>query len=348
MGAYEQLADALDRLPNGFPRTPSGVEIHILRKIFTPEEAWLAGRLSGRMEPLEEIAGRIGLPEEELRTRLLQMARRGLVWLDKKCAGGRYRLAPFVVGIYEAQIDRLDAELAHLVEEYLAGGGAAGIMQPLPALHRVVPAQGAVKAEWILPYDDVRAILLAAATFNARDCICRVQQDRLGRRCEFPLKMCLSFGATERPPRPGDISREEALAILEQSEEIGLVHMVSNVIEGVGYVCNCCGCCCALLRGITEWGIANSVAYAGYYAAVDPDVCTDCGTCIARCQVHAIAAQDGCSVVDRQRCIGCGLCATTCPTGAVGLRRRPEAEIVLPPADFAAWEEQRLRNRKEA
>jgi len=24
---YHQLADALDRLPNGFPRTPEGVEI---------------------------------------------------------------------------------------------------------------------------------------------------------------------------------------------------------------------------------------------------------------------------------------------------------------------------------
>ena len=31
---YEQLADALDRLPNGFPRTPTGVEIRILKKIF--------------------------------------------------------------------------------------------------------------------------------------------------------------------------------------------------------------------------------------------------------------------------------------------------------------------------
>jgi len=31
---YEQLALALDRLPNGFPRTGSGVEIQILEQIF--------------------------------------------------------------------------------------------------------------------------------------------------------------------------------------------------------------------------------------------------------------------------------------------------------------------------
>ena len=34
--SYERLADALDRLPNGFPRTPSHVEIRLLKKIFSP------------------------------------------------------------------------------------------------------------------------------------------------------------------------------------------------------------------------------------------------------------------------------------------------------------------------
>ena len=36
---YSRLADALDRLPNGFPRTESNVELRILRKIYSPEEA---------------------------------------------------------------------------------------------------------------------------------------------------------------------------------------------------------------------------------------------------------------------------------------------------------------------
>ncbi len=342
---YERLADALDRLPNGFPRTPGGTEIQILRKIFSPDEASLAACLSGRMEPTSEIASRLGMPEDEARTRLVQMARRGLAWFDKKEAGGRFRLAPFIVGIYEAQFGSLDDDLARLVEEYLAGGGAAGIMRPQPALHRVVPAHGAVRAEWILPYDDVRAILGSAKVFSVRGCICRVQQERLGRRCDYPMDMCLSFSGVERPPREGDISREEALGILERSEEVGLVHTVSNVIEGVGYVCNCCGCCCGLLRGITDWGISNSVAYAAYYAEVDPELCAACGMCEARCQVHAITTDGGVSIVDRPRCIGCGLCVTGCTTGAATLRRRPEAEIVRPPADFAAWEQERLRNR---
>lgn len=342
---YEQLADALDRLPNAFPRTPSKVEIAILKKIFSPEEASLASQLCGDMEPIDVIAERVGLPGMEARTRLMKMARRGFVWFDKQAGKPRFRLAPFVVGIYEAQLESMDHELAHLVEEYMADGGAAGIMKPQPALHRVVPAQTAVKSEWILPYDDVRAILLAAKTFRVRDCICRVQQDHIGRRCDFPPRICLSFSSVERSPGPYDISQEEALAILDETEEIGLVHTVSNVMRGVGYICNCCGCCCGILRGITDWGIENSVAQANYYAVIDPDECLGCGTCVERCQVHAISDLDGVSVVDQERCIGCGLCVTGCPNDVARLRRKPDAEIVHPPVDYATWEHERLLNR---
>jgi ferredoxin len=116
-------------------------------------------------------------------------------------------------------------------------------------------------------------------------------------------------------------------------------------MEGLGYVCNCCGCCCGILRGITDWGIENSVAHANYYAVIDPDLCLACGTCVERCQVGAISEADGWSVVDRRRCIGCGLCVTACPNQAATLARKPDSEVVHPPADFAAWEHERLRNR---
>ena len=343
---YSQLAAALDRLPNGFPRTESGVEIKILKKICSPEEAALAGQLTGGMEPVDEIAKRIGLPAEEAANQLFKLVRRGFVWFEKQDGKVRFRLAPFVVGIYEAQLELMDHELAHLVEEYMTSGGAAIMMGTQPALHRVVPAQNTVKSEWILPYEDVRAILLSAKTYNVRACICREQQEKLGsRRCDFPLDICITFSNAERAPRPGDISQAEALALLDRSEEIGLVHTVNNVIEGLGYVCNCCGCCCAILRGVTEWGIQDSVAQSNYYAVIDPELCNDCGTCIERCQVHAISAGDGFSVVDKARCIGCGLCVSGCPNDVARLERKPEAEIIQPPANFRAWEQARLESR---
>ena len=36
---YEKLRERLDMFPQGFPRTESGVEMKILRELFTPEEA---------------------------------------------------------------------------------------------------------------------------------------------------------------------------------------------------------------------------------------------------------------------------------------------------------------------
>ena len=342
---FEQLAAALDKLPNGFPRTPSNVEILLLKKIFSPEEASLASQLRGDMEPTDVIAERVGFSAKETGTRLMEMAKRGLVWLDRRTEKPRFRLAPFMVGFYEAQLKNMDHELAHLFEDYMANGGAAGIMKPQPALHRVIPAQRAVKSEWILPYDDVRKILLAAKTFRVRDCICRVQQDHIGRQCNFPVRMCLSFSSLEGHPSPNDISQKEALVILDKAEEIGLVHTVSNIMKGFGYVCNCCGCCCGILRGITKFGVKDSVAHANYYAVIDPDLCQGCGTCIERCQVHAISERDGVSVVDREQCIGCGLCVTGCPNDVAKLQRKPDDEIVNPPVDFKTWERERLLNR---
>ncbi|NWG11287.1 4Fe-4S binding protein [Candidatus Bathyarchaeota archaeon] len=342
---YEQLAEALNKLPNGFPRTPSNVEIRVLKKIFSSEEASLASQLNGSMESVEVIANRVELPYEEAEAKLVKMAKRGLLWSREKNKKLLFRLAPFVVGIYESQRESMDHELAHLVEDYLANGGAVGIMKPQPALHRVIPAQKAVKSEWILPYDDVKAILLSSKTFRLSDCICRVQQDYVGRRCDFPLRTCLSFSSAERQPSEDDISKEEALAFLDKAEEMGLVHTVSNVMKGLGYVCNCCGCCCGILRGITDWGIANSVACANYYAVINADECLGCGICRNRCQVHAISEKGGVSVVDRKKCIGCGLCVTGCPNGVAKLEKKPESEIINPPVDFKAWEHERLSNR---
>ena len=339
---YDRLADALNRLPNSFPRTPSNVEIPLLKKIFSPDEASIASRMGREMEPLNTLAERFGLSAEEAEEKLMVMAGRGLLWRDRE---RRFRLAPFAVGIYEAQLDEMDHEFAHLVEEYFADGGLAGIMRPQPTIHRVIPAHDTVKAEWVLPYDDVKAILLANETFNVRDCICRAQQEQVGRRCDFPLDICLSFSSRERPPRPGDISKEEALALLDKAEDIGLVHTVSNVMKGVGYVCNCCGCCCGILRAFTEFGVENSILAANYYAKIDPDICVGCGICIDRCQVKAITEEQGVSVVNLEECIGCGLCVTGCPNGAARLQKKPEEEIVHPPEDFAAWERERITRR---
>lgn len=343
--AYERLASALDLLPGGFPRTRSGVELRILKRIFSLEEALVASHMTGTSETADVIASRANLPGEETELRLNEMVDRGLVWGSKRDGKRRFRLAPYVVGFYEEQWDVMDHELAHLCEQYLNEGGAEGIMRPEPALHRVVPAQRALRTEFILPYDDIKPLILGGKSFELRDCICRKQRDLLDKRiCDFPLEVCLTFSMKERPAGAHSIGQKRALEVLDRTEEVDLVHTVSNVAQGIFYVCNCCGCCCQVLRGITQFGIEHSVAKANYYAVVNAELCSGCGICKERCQVHACIV-DEVSVIDLTKCIGCGLCVTGCPNEAVKLQLRPEAKIVHPPDDYKAWERQRLKSR---
>jgi H+/Na+-translocating ferredoxin:NAD+ oxidoreductase subunit B len=342
--SYQKLALKLDQLPNGFPRTDSNIEIDILQKIFSPEDAELASHLTGTMEAPELIAQRADLSVKKATIKLLRLAKRRLVWMEGNKTKPTFRLAPFVVGIYEAQVESLDHELAHMIEDYMNQGGAEGIMRYEPALHRVVPAHGTVNPEWILPYDDVRSMLLNAKSFNVCDCICRKKMKLLDKGCDFPLKNCLSFFAQEKPPRPSTITKEEALALLDESKDVGLVHTVSNIAQGVFYLCNCCGCCCELLLGINEKGIEKSVARANYLAAIDDEQCDQCGLCQERCQVNAIT-EDVAMIVDAHKCIGCGVCVSACPNQAMTLKPIAQSDMVHPPQDFAAWERLRLQNR---
>jgi electron transport complex protein RnfB len=340
---YNTLADALDKLPNAFPRTGSNIEIRLLKKIFSAEEAWLCGQLTVEYEPIESMAKRIGLSAAETRSRLKKMMNRGFVWGDLNA--GVVRLAPFIVGIYEEQLWDMDHELAHLMEAWFDEAGPE-FMRFQPAIHRVIPAQGSVKTEWILPYDDIKTILRTKKSFRVQDCICRVQQELIGeRKCDFPKNVCLNFTSFERPRSNGDITLEQALTLIDETEKIGLVHSVTNIAEGFFYVCNCCGCCCGILRGITEYGIENSVAAANYVAHIDPEQCKGCGTCIKRCQVKAISSIQAVSVVNPDKCIGCGLCVTGCLIHAAKLNRKPDRKIIDPPKDFATWEHERLKNR---
>ena len=344
---YERLAAQLDRLPNGFPRTQSKIELTILEKIFSPEDAELLSHLQGTMESAEQIAERADLPIKKTQIRLLKFAKRRVALMGGTKSEPTFRLAPFIVGIYEAQVNTIDHELAHMVEEYMNNGGAEGLMEYGPAFQRVVPAHGSVNPEWILPYDDVKAMMMKSVSFFVNDCICRKKMKLLDKGCDFPLKNCLAFFAEEKPARPSSTTKEEALQILDEARDLGLVHTVSNIAKGVFYVCNCCGCCCELLLGIHKKGLKNSIAKANYLAVIDDAQCEECEICVERCQVNAIHS-NGSIIVDQEKCIGCGVCVTGCPSEAISLQRIPDAEIIHPPEDFAAWEQLRLQNRKKA
>ena len=80
MDIYRKLAQKLDDLPAGFPSTESGVELRILRRLFTPEEAELALHLTLFPEEAGVIASRAEIDPEEAAQRLAKMAKKGLIY----------------------------------------------------------------------------------------------------------------------------------------------------------------------------------------------------------------------------------------------------------------------------
>jgi len=344
---YDNLADALNTLPNGFPRTKTGSDILLLKYMYSEKEAELASKLSETPESVKDIAERLNKLSKEVQAGLLHLVKNGKVWMDMSDGRPKFRLAPFIVGSYEAHVDYMNEEMSILFENYMNDGGVKDIMTYQPSVHRVIPTVDHAELEWILPYDNVLAIIDEANTFHVQDCICRLQQDALDKGCDAPKHNCLSFSKAKRKPKEGDITKEEAIEIIKKSENAGLVHSVSNVVDGLHYICNCCGCCCGVLRGINEWGIENSMARANYEAIVDKDSCIGCEVCLDRCQVNAITIVEGKAEINRGKCLGCGLCVSTCPTDAIELIPRPKTEQVEPPKDFGQWEKERLENRNK-
>jgi len=348
---YKRLAKKLDRLPHGFPATKSGVELRILRKIFSPEDAEFALKLKPLPETADHIAHRLHRPVELVQAILDQMASNGQIGSFKLKGKQQYALMPFVVGIYEFQLNRLDKELADLVEEYMPSlmkvvGGYK------PAVARVIPVNKSVDARLeILPYEDLRQFISASRSFMINDCICRKEKELEGQPCTHTKETCMAFTREESAfddIRYGGrvISKEEALRILDETEREGLVHATYNIQQDPMFVCNCCSCCCGFIRSIKEFQAPYLLTRSNFVASIDTETCDGCGVCAnERCPMEAIEATNGTYAVGPDRCIGCGVCAVACPTDSIRLVRRAAAEQTVPPKDVIQWAVERTSAR---
>lgn len=349
---YIRLARRLDDLPNGFPPTDDGAELRLLAKLYTPEEAAVAAELRLTRETPEQIAGRLGAPfadPDELKTRLKEMARKGLITAGRTPQGLGYGLMPFVVGIYEAQVGRIDAELAQLFEDYYrqAFSQALNIQ---PAFHRVIPVGESIQMDIeVQPFESASEMINQAQAWGVMDCICRTQKALIGEPCKHPIDVCMVFshrpGVFEQSPTIRALTREQALETLRRAAQAGLVHSVSNSREGVYYICNCCTCSCGILRGMAELGFANVVARSAFVNQVDANLCLGCGDCLESCQFNALALNEAVVEVNQIRCVGCGVCVPACPENALGLVRRPPEELTPIPANETEWRRQRAATR---
>jgi electron transport complex protein RnfB len=348
---YQKLARVLDTLPNGFPATESGVEIKLLKKIFTAEQAELFCEMRLTFETAEQVAQRTGRPLEGLEERLKAMGKAGELFAIDLGGTWVFKMMPWAFGIYEFQLGRLDKEFVTLNEAYVPIYGKQ-FFSNSPQLMQVLPIEKEISVQQeTLSYEKVSTLIEQGQSFLVNDCICKKEQELLGHPCSRPLQVCLAIapvpGIFDNSPQGKVLSREEAYALLKMTEEEGLVHLTYNVQGGHFFICNCCGCCCGVLNAINKLGIpASKVINAHYYAEIDPEKCLSCGICAdERCQVKAIEEGEGAYRIDPEQCIGCGLCVSTCSGEAISLIHKGQDQIVSPPINEEAWFEERGRRR---
>lgn len=345
---YDRLAHRLNKNPVGAPFHPTLIKI--LKHLYDEKEAEIGTKFPLMPGTLENLQKEIAMPREELKKHLDEMADRGLVADINMKGEVYYLLSPIVVGFFEYTFMRTDdrlplKELAELFDKYMHDRdvaeeifGAETKMFQAWAYEKLMP--GDVETE-VLDYEKASEMIRDAGGGGISPCACRRKAAFLdNKKCDIPIEVCTSIGyagewlVSHNLARPA--TADELLRILEQTEEMGLVHLGDNVRKNPAYICHCCGCCCGVLRAITEKGV-SSIQPSNFIPHVNSGKCNGCGKCAERCHIDAIEIVEETPGDKKSRkarlkeelCIGCGVCIDACREEAIFLVRR--TETVEPP-----------------
>ena len=336
---YENLRAKLDELANGYPATESKIEIKLLKRLFTEEEAELYMQMSPFLEKPADTASRLGRDAAGLELVLERMAQKGHLFRKRQGERVRYAAVPYVVGIFEHQLGRMDEGFARDHEEYFETAFGKTIQSFKTPVLRTIPIHRQLVADYpVAPFEDVMQIIENQEKIAIAPCVCRTTKKLVGDECEKPVENCFSFGSHADYYVENGMGRyitvDEARQIVKQNEEEGLVMQPFNS-QKIGGMCSCCGDCCGVLRSLKMHPDPAEMVQSNYFARVDDEECTGCETCLERCQMDAIEVEDGLAEIILNRCIGCGLCVTTCPVDAIELVKKPEDELYEPPKSGA-------------
>ena len=354
---FKTLRKHLHKQPVGFPSTLTGVELKLLRAMFTADEAKAALYMDYKHRPLEEILSRAngsGIDAEEFSKRLASMESKGSIYVKYKEGKAYYALHPFILGMYEFQLSRITPEFGRNAYSFILQKYMIELLTTEVPQMRVVPVEKSLTPEHhIATYDQIRELVDAASDkLCVGECLCKKNQLIQGDPCKLTdrMEVCIGFRDwTDTYVRNGwarPISKSEALEILDQNEADGHVLQPSSLIEPQ-FVCSCCGCCCGALKAISS--VPRPVDFAGsnFYADADPTSCNGCTLCVNRCQMDAVKYDYQAKKIisiDRKRCIGCGLCVPTCKTGA--LRLKEKQTPFIPPKDDEELYETIMQHKK--
>ncbi|MGC9195657.1 MAG: 4Fe-4S binding protein [Syntrophobacteraceae bacterium] len=325
-------------------------------------------------QTMEQLVGSSGFDEEKISLLALSLARKGLIFNQPNSKGVMvYRLLPFMmVGLMEYRFmgpllgTLEEKELAALFEKLLSDlrdqtqthyDAIAPLFAAAPAVDRTVPgalsAEGktiriipvdktlGVAEEVIVPSQTVEQIIEKFDDIAVGHCFCRQRRSLLGEPCktDAPVQNCFSFGKSARHTSSMGfarlVSRDEALKIMKEAEQAGLVHKAFHPAGRESSpetsICNCCKDCCDTLRGWRD-GTLPMINSTCFLSVIDPEACTGCGTCVPWCPTDAISlSQDGVAVREENACLGCGVCARFCPVSAIALKEGLRRVFVMPP-----------------
>ena len=344
---YNKLQKHIDNQTIGFPATRSGVELKILKHIFTPIEAEIACCLSYKFEPLKTIfsrAGHLADSTEALEKHLERIQKNGGIESKIKNGETLYCNAPLIVGMYELQLGRLTPGFIKDFNEYTSSRnfGVSFLSTKLPQMRTIPVAKSIHPHHNVSTYDEVATLMQAAEEpFVIFECICRKKKSMEGHSCKKTDRKdtCLAVGDMGRMALKGGqsrkISRDEAMSIIQKNQKQGLVLQPSNT-EKAEFICSCCGCCCGMLS--IQKSLPKPLDYwaTNFQAVVDRQTCDGCGACEKRCQIGAVSVSEKNqpAKVNLDRCLGCGVCVPNCPTQSITLVKKP-AEVRPP----RTWED---------
>lgn len=352
---YHTLQHRLSQKVQGNP--PSPTLMNILRILFSPDEAKLASQLPHNLTLVSTLAKSLGIPENELNDKVTAMARRGILF-DLECNGQRYvTLPPVVIGFFEfvfmrARPDIPMKELAHLFEQYFTENDGAlaksfwqGDMQLARTFVQEETISGSSDHSQVLDWERATHIVSTAATISVGMCQCQHLAQHLGTACDKPQEVCLSFGyAAESMVRNGLtrlVKKDEAMDILARCKDANLIQIGDNVQRNVSFICNCCSCCCHMIRGIKTFNLNKGVVSSNWIMEVDYSKCKGCGECVKACPVDAITIvksperekKKQWAVRAEEVCLGCGVCSKVCKRGGAVMVSRPQ-RILVPETIF--------------
>ena len=346
---YSKLADRLNRFPQGAP--PSELLFKILKMLFSEQEAKLASLMPIRPFTAKKASRIWKMDLTSTQKVLEELAGRAILVDVEQNGESVYALPPPMAGFFEFSLMRvrndidqkvlseLFYEYLNVEEDFIRELFTRGQTQ-LGRTFVHEPALSNENALFVLDYERATEVIKSASHRGVGVCYCRHKMHHMGRACEAPQEICMTFNNTAASLIKHDcarsIGKEECIDLLQVAYEHNLVQFGENVREEVNFICNCCGCCCEAMIAARRFAILNPVHTTNFIPVVTESDCNGCGKCVNACPVEAMTLVSSNNPVkpkmkvaklDEDICLGCGVCVRTCSKDSIYLKSRPSRVI---------------------